>query len=220
VGLVNADDTASVDRVLSTTRAVRRRLDLQRVVDPDVVTECLRLAVQAPTGGNAQGWRWLIVTDQATRSRLADLYRAGDGGRFRRRAQRLRDSDPQTSRVYSSAEYLSEILHRVPVHVVPCMQGRVTTSSTVEAASFYGSILPAVWSFMLALRARGLGSVWTTLHLAHEREAAELLGIPDDYTQVALVPVAYTVGTEFRPASRAPVESTTFWNHWGNATRA
>jgi nitroreductase len=208
-------DTAPIDHVLSTTRAVRRRLDLDRPVDPAIVMECLRLAVQAPTGGNAQGWRWLVVTDPEVRARLADLYRAADGGRFRRRAERLKESDPQTSRVYAGAEHLSEVLDRVPVHVVPCLRGRLSTTATVEAASFYGSILPAVWSFMLALRSRGLGSVWTTLHLAHEREAAELLGVPDAYTQVALIPVAHTVGTDFRPAVREPVETTTYFDHWG-----
>ena len=214
---MNGPDRLEIDHVLTTTRAVRRRLDLDRPVEPEIVMDCLRLAVQAPTGGNVQGWRWLVVTDPAIRARLAELYRAGDGGRFHRRAERLRESDPQTSRVYANAELLSDILDRVPVHVVPCLQGRVTTTSTVEAASFYGSILPAVWSFMLALRSRGLGSVWTTLHLAHEREAAELLGIPDDYTQVALIPVAYTVGTDFKPAVRSPVETVTFWNRWGTS---
>ena len=214
---MNGPDRLGIDHVLTTTRAVRRRLDLDRPVEPEIVMDCLRLAVQAPTGGNVQGWRWLVVTDPAIRARLAELYRAGDGGRFHRRAERLRESDPQTSRVYANAELLSDILDRVPVHVVPCLQGRVTTTSTVEAASFYGSILPAVWSFMLALRSRGLGSVWTTLHLAHEREAAELLGIPDDYTQVALIPVAYTVGTDFKLAVRSPVETVTFWNRWGTS---
>lgn len=211
-----SNDTTDLDELLSTTRAVRRRLDLDRPVEPEVVMDCLRLALQAPTGGNSQGWRWLVVSDPTLRERLAALYRAGDGGRFRRRAERLRESDPQTSRVYAGAEYLAEILHRVPVLVVPCLQGRVATTATVEAASFYGSILPAVWSFMLALRSRGLGSAWTTLHLAHERQAAELLGIPEDYTQVALVPVAHTIGTGFKPAVRQPVESVTFWDRWGS----
>jgi nitroreductase len=208
-------DTTAVDHVLSTTRAVRRRLDLDRPVEPEVITECLRLAAQAPTGGNAQGWRFVVVTDAAKRARLAELYREADGGRFHRRVERYATSNPQTSRVYASAEVLSAVLDRVPVHVVPCIQGRVGSTATVEGASVFGSILPAVWSFMLALRSRGLGSVWTTLHLVHEREAAELLGIPDDFMQVALIPVAYTVGGEFKPAVRQPVEELTYWDDWG-----
>jgi nitroreductase len=205
-----------VDELLSTTRAVRRRLDLDRPVERDVVLDCLRLAIQAPTAANTQTWRWLVVTDPALKRGLADIYRRADSGRFERRADRLRESDPQTSRVYENAGWLSENLERVPVHVIPCVQGRVDGGPTIATASMYGSILPAVWSFMLALRSRGLGSVWTTLHLAFEQEAAELLGIPDDVTQVALVPVAYTVGDRFKPAVRRPVGEVTYWDRWGS----
>ena len=117
--------------------------------------------------------------------------------------------------VMQSSEYLAEHLADVPVHVIPCLLGRLPERpATVDAAGFYGSILPAVWSFMLALRSRGLGSVFTTLHLAYEREAGELLGIPDTVTQVALIPVAYTVGTDFKPAKRRPVEEITYANTW------
>ena len=119
------------------------------------------------------------------------------------------------SAVADSAVYLAEHLHEVPVHVVPCLLGRLPeTSPTVEAAGFYGSILPGVWSFMLAARARGLGTAWTTLHLAYEEEAGELLGIPATVTQVALIPVAPTIGTDFKPAKRRPVEEITYWNAW------
>jgi len=208
-------DLRSVDTLLTTTRAVRRRLDLDRPVDPGVISECLELAVQAPTGGNEQGWRWLVVTDPQIKAGLAAIYRWADGGRFERRAERTRESDPQTHRVYTSAAHLRDVLERVPVLVVPCLSGRVRTDMTVEAASFYGSILPAVWSFMLALRSRGLGSAWTTLHLAGEAEAARLLGIPDDFTQVALIPVAHTVAEVFKPATRRPAAEVTFWNTWG-----
>jgi nitroreductase len=207
-------DLWTVDELLSTTRAVRRRLDLDRPVDPQVIVECLRLALQAPTGGNTQGWRWLVVTDPQVRAELAELYRKADGGRLERAAERARETNPQTSRVYASAGYLREVLHRVPVYVVPCIRGRLQNTTTVEAASFYGSILPAVWSFMLALRARGLGSVWTTLHLVHEQEAAELLGVPDDHTQVALIPVAHTTTDVFKPAIRTPLEGVLFWDRW------
>jgi nitroreductase len=125
----------------------------------------------------------------------------------------------QTKRVYDSALYLADHLHEVPVHVIPCLVGRVDGESNGRMAGFYGSIIPAAWSFMLALRSRGLGSAWTTLHLSKEREAAGLLGIPADVTQVALLPVAYTVGTDFKPAVRPPVEGITFWNGWESGDR-
>jgi nitroreductase len=210
-------DLSTVDELLSTTRAVRRRLDLDRPVDPGVIVECLRLALQAPSGSNSQGWRWLVVTDPQVRAGLADLYRKADGGRFERRTARTRETDPATSRVYASAGYLLEVLDRVPVLVVPCIRGRLQSTATIEAASLYGSILPAVWSFMLALRSRGLGSAWTTLHLAEEEAAAELLGVPDDYSQVALIPVAHTSAAVFKPADRNPVEDVLFWERWGRS---
>lgn len=204
----------TTDRLLTTTRSVRKRLDLDRPVDPEVITACLRIAVQAPTASNRQDWRWLVVTDPEVRRGLADLYRQAGAGYLA--ASRDRATDPQTQRVYASALHLTEVLDRVPVLVVPCIERRVDPANTVAAASLYGSILPAVWSFMLALRSRGLGSAWTTLHLSREDEAAALLGIPaDTVTQVALLPVAYTVGTDFKAARRPPVEEITYWDRWG-----
>jgi len=208
-------DTAVTDHLLSTTRAVRRRLDLDRPVEKSVILDCLRLAVQAPTGSNSQTWRWMVVTDPAKRAELARLY-AETGGAYLRSAA-AGATDPQTRRVYESAVYLTEILGRVPVHVIPCIQGRIDNVPNARAAGQYGSIIPAAWSFVLALRSRGLGSVWTTLHLSREKEAAALLGIPDDMTQVALLPVAYTKGTDFNPAERPPIESITYWDTWGTA---
>jgi nitroreductase len=209
-------DIAETDRLLTTTRSVRKRLNLERPVEPEIILDCLRLAVQAPTGGNGQGWRWIVVTDPAKRAELARLY--AEGGTDYLRAQAERHADPQTRRVYQSAVYLTEILDRVPVLVIPCIEGRADNAPNLASASRYGSIIPAAWSFMLALRSRGLGSVWTTLHLYKEKEAAELLGIPEDVTQVALLPVAYTVGDDFKPAQRPPVEGITYWDGWG-ATR-
>ena len=148
--------------VLSTTRAIRKRLDLERPVDRDVVLECLRLAVQAPTGSNAQTWRWVIVTDPDTRRELARLYSEGGKGYLAQAAESA--VDPQTKRVYESALHLTDILAEVPMLVIPCIERRMDGQPTVAVASAYGSILPAAWSFMLALRSRGLGSVWTTLH--------------------------------------------------------
>jgi nitroreductase len=207
---------AETDRLLSTTRSVRKRLDLERPVPPDVIFDCLRLAVQAPTGSNSQGWRWLVVTDPTKRAELARMY--SEGGRDYLEAAAKRDLDPQTHKVYESALYLCDILERVPVHVIPCIEGRVDGKPNLATASFYGSIIPAAWSFMLALRSRGLGSAWTTLHLFKEKEAAELLGIPyDQISQIALLPVAYTLGSDFKPAERPPVETITYWDTWGSA---
>jgi nitroreductase len=210
---MDAAARAAVDHVLRTTRAVRRRLDLGRTVPREVVLECLRLAVQAPTASNAQNWRWLVVTDPAKRAALAQLYAASGTDVLAARAASA--TDDQTRRVYESALALTATLGRVPVHVIPCIEQRVDGAPTIVTASVYGSILPAAWSFILALRSRGLGSVWTTLHLAREAEAAELLGIPDNVTQVALLPVAYTLGTDFVPAARRPVEQVTYWDTWG-----
>ncbi len=209
-------DLDQTDRLLTTTRAVRRRLDLGRPVERDVVLDCIRIALQAPTGGNRQGWRWIVVDDPDLRAGLADIYRRGSEAYFEsRQADVAQSGGAQDDTVLRSAVYLKDHLHEVPVHVLPCALDRLPAGATNEAAAgFFGSILPAVWSFMLALRSRGLGSAYTTLHLNHERDAAELLGIPDTVTQVALIPVAYYTGSDFRPAARKPVEEVTYLNGW------
>ena len=205
-------DLDTVDALLSTTRAVRKRLDLARDVPDGVVLECLRLATQAPTGSNLQGWRWLVVRDPATKAALAELYRRG-GGEYLAAAAETAQAGTQTGRVFDSANYLAEHLHEVPVMVISMIVGRAD-GSVASAAGLFGSIIPAVWSFQLALRSRGLGSCYTTLHLALEREAAALLDIPDHVTQVGLLPVAYTVGTGFRPAVRRPIEELAFLDRY------
>lgn len=211
----------SVDEVLTTTRAVRKRLDLRRPVPRSVLRECLDLAVQAPTGSNSQGWHWVFVEDARKKKALSQLYRAaaepyidaipeypyGDG------------RDGRMPQIVSSARYLNEHLHEVPVLLIPCLEGRPEHVDHIPGgtASFWGSLLPAVWSFLLALRSRGLGSVWTTFHLAGEGEkrAAELLGIPyEGYCQAGLFPIAYTTGVDFRPAQRMPADEFTHWNGW------
>lgn len=209
-------DLDVTDRLLSTTRAVRRRLDLDRPVEPEVITQCLEIATQAPTGSNRQGWRFIVVTDPDMRGALADLYRKGAMPYLTKAHERARDGgNAQTERVFSSTLYLAENFERVPVHVIPCIESRIGTGSPAIAwASLMGSIFPAVWSFQLALRSRGLGSCLTTLHLNHADEAAELLGIPDGMLQVALLPVAYTIGTDFKPAKRPPVEDVIHWERW------
>lgn len=206
-------DIAMTDELLATTRAVRKRLDLDKPVPRNVIDECLELAVQAPTGSNSQGWRWLVVEDADKKKALADLYRKA--GEEYLSAASEQAADGQTKRVFTSAMYLMEHLHEVPVHVIPCITGRPPADSPAAMwAGVYGSIFPAVWNFQLALRARGLGSVLTTLHLIHEKEAAELLGIPDDVMQCALLPVGYTKGTDFKRATRDPVANITHWNEW------
>ena len=203
-------DLAAADLLLSTTRAVRRRLDFNRPVERDVLLDCVRLAQQAPTGANAQGWSWVIVTDADKRAALAEIYRDASAEYF----AAMTAADEQTKRVHASALYLREHFHQAPVHVIPCIRGRRDEVSPAAAPGFYGSILPAAWSFCLALRARGLGSAWTTLHLRLAERAAELLGIPDDYIQCALLPVAYTLGIDFRPAHRPPPETIVHWDGW------
>ncbi|HEV2309175.1 MAG TPA: nitroreductase family protein [Acidimicrobiia bacterium] len=208
------------DQLLTTTRAVRRRLDLDRPVQPSLIDECLRVALQAPNGGNQQGWHFVVVTDPETRASVADVFRRGAVAY----AQRADKPPPPTRReeerdarrrVMASAAYLFEHLHEVPVLVIPCLEGRVDARPLVDQATAYGSILPAVWSFMLAARARGLGTSWTTAHLMLEEEMAALLGIPyPEVTQVALVPVAHTLGDTFRPAPRRPLEEVAHWQRW------
>jgi len=209
-------DLSITDALLGTTRAVRKRLDLTRAVPRELINECLELAIQAPTGSNSQTWRWLVVDDPAKRKALADLYRKGAGGYLSAAGEKASaGGDVQTERVFDSATYLMEHLHEVPVHLIPCVQGKAEDPVSLTMASgLYGSIYPAVWSFQLAARARGLGTALTTLHLLHQAEAAEILGLPDDVLQVALLPVAYTLGTEFKRAKRAPVAGITHWNTW------
>ena len=207
-------DQQICDELLNTTRSVRKRLDLNKSVPREVIDECLQLAVQAPTGSNMQGWRWIVIDDPDTRAALAALYRrSAEGYLAAANEQASAGTDAQTQRVFSSAMYLMEHLHEVPIHLIPCIHGNPPNG--LAGAGFYASIYPAVLSFQLALRARGLGSCLTTLHLAHADEAATLLGIPDGITQTALLPVAYTVGADFKPAKRAPVSEITHWNSWG-----
>jgi nitroreductase len=208
-------DIATVDELLTTTRAVRKRLDLNRPVEREVILECIRLAMQAPTASNTQDWRWLIVTDPDKRAAIAEIYNS-IGAQYLAMAADSAE-DPQTKRVYQSAMSLSGTLAQVPVHVIPCIEQRIDSAELGIAAAAWASIIPAGWSFLLALRSRGLGSVWTTMHLFKEKEVAELLGIPPTVTQAALFPVAYTIGTDFRPASRPPAESITYWDSWGDA---
>lgn len=209
-------DLEVTDKLLSTTRAVRKRLDLTRDVEPEVILDCIRLSQQAPTGSNMQGWRWMVVTDAGKKKALAELY-AKAGADYLREGKKQAEAsgNAQTARVLDSAYFLVEHLHEVPVHVIPCLKGRLPDGvPPAMAAGYFGSIFPAVWSFQLALRSRGLGSALTTLHLAFADQAAEVLGMPDDVTQCGLLPVAYTIGDEFKLAERRPPQHITYWNTW------
>lgn len=216
----------SNDELLSTTRAVRKRLDFDRPVSEEVIKECMELAVQAPTGSNAQGWQFVFVTDPDKRARIGELYRQAfsiyrdmpvaihklhkDSGDTALTSSQSRSAD--------SADFLADNMGRVPAMMIPCIAGRTdapASSNIIAQTGSLGSIIPAAWNFMLAARARGIGTAWTTLHLMHEKEIADMLGIPfDDYMQVALIPIAYTKGTNFKPAYRPPVETVMHFNDW------
>lgn len=209
------------DELLCTTRAVRKRLDLDRPVPLEVIRECVELALQAPSGSNQQGWHFVVVTDDAKRAALGDIYRRAfdvyETMPFA--AGNLPFDDPSRAatqqRVQSSARYLADVMGRCPVLVVPCIEGKVDGMPNMASSSILGSIIPAAWSFCLAARARGLGTSWTSLHLWHEQEAAGVLGIPfESVTQVALIPVAYTRGTDFKPGPRVPLDSVLHVDSW------
>ena len=206
--------------ILTTTRAVRKRLDFDRPVSRELLMECLEVAIQAPTGSNAQGWQWMIVTDPEKKRVIGDLYRQSWYAYTSSGRPRYAEDDPrgrQLPRVVSSAQYLADRMHEVPVMMIPCIEGRVDRPgvTNLEIAGLYGSILPAAWSFMLAARARGLGTAWTTLHLKYEREVAQLLGIPyERYTQTALITVGFHTGGEFKPAERIPLKPIVHSDTW------
>ncbi len=211
-------DLASVDYILETTRSVRKRLDLTRPVDRATVERCLEIAIQAPSGSNRQGWKWLIVTDAEKKAKIAAYYKdswytyAG----VATRSAPGEEPSAQMQRVVSSARYLADHMHEVPMMIFPVVQGRANDASPAANAGLYGSIIPAAWSLMLALRARGIGSAWTTLHLSYEKECNEVLGIPDDFTTAALLPAAYFTGDTFQKAERVPAKELTYWETWGS----
>ncbi|MBH67736.1 MAG: nitroreductase [Rhodospirillaceae bacterium] len=210
-------DLASTDLLLSTTRAVRKRLDLGRPIDSSLIVDCIRLSQQAPTGSNRQGWRWIVITDVEKRKIIADYYRTSAGNYLEdAKNAAINRNAVQDTKVFESAQYLADNMDAVPVQIIPCID---TSHIPFDAPghkwlALGGSIFPAIWSFQLALRARGLGSCITTLHLAYENEISDLIGVPTSFSQVALLPVAYTKGTDFKPAKRPPVDEIVHWNKW------
>ena len=213
-------DLAQTDRLLTTTRAVRKRLDLQRPVEREVILECLSVASQAPSGSNSQRWRWMLVTDADKKRAIAGYYRKSWEAYMAPKLALLDPDDKASVKMTASARHLAEHMGEVPVLVIPTVLDLPPQDTMGEAqAGFWGGIFPAVWSFQLALRSRGIGSATTTLHLNYEREIGELLGMPDTVKQVALLPVAYYTGTDFSPAPRRPIEEVTYWDSWRNTSR-
>lgn len=213
-------DIANADHLLTTTRSVRRRLDFDRPVPAEVIRECLAVALQAPTGGNLQMWRFVVVTDADTRRAIADVYRRAWDAYLQAApaTYSYRDDDPRAAahpRVVSSSQYLADNLERAPVFLVPCVMGRVDDAPYFRVVTTLASVLPAVWSFMLAARARGLGTCMTTLTLMHEQDVAAILGIPDNVSQCGLIPVAYHTGDTFRAVERLPMRRIVSWDAWG-----
>jgi nitroreductase len=210
----------SADEVLKTTRSVRKRLDFDKPVERAIVEECLEIALQAPTGSNSQGWHWIIVEDAAKKKALADIYRKNFAIYASAPGRKYEEGDTRGDRqplVRDSAGYLTDNFEKAPMMMIPCIDGRLDNLPAFAGAGAWGSLLPAVWSFMLALRERAMGSAWTTIHLMNEgeKEAAELLGIPyDKVTQGGLFPIAYTIGTDFKPAKREPLSKVLHWDKW------
>ncbi|GMG88399.1 nitroreductase family protein [Biformimicrobium ophioploci] len=212
----------SADQVLTTTRAVRKRLDFERPVEMEIIKECLEIALQAPSGSNAQGWHFVVVTNSTKKQQIAELYQQSfaeyEAGPYQPTQLHTDSPEMQSTqvKVLDSARYLATNLARAPALLIPCFAGRLDQHDTPHhlVAGTYGSTLPAVWSFMLAARERGIGTCWTTLHLSFEREIARILGIPDDFSQVALTPIAYTKGTEFKPAPRKSLEGALHIDNW------
>ncbi|GGT00233.1 MULTISPECIES: nitroreductase family protein [Streptomyces] len=208
------------DQLLSTTRAVRKRLDFSRPVPRELIEECVDLATQAPTGRNRQRWHFLVVTDEDQRMVVADIYRramvTGGGAPVNARDLRRMNAHPGTmERIFDGVQYLYANIHRVPAFVIPAVEGRTERASVLDQSMTWGSILPAVWSFMLAARARGLGTCWTTAQGPLERELAKALGVPyDEVMLAAFLPLAYTIGTDFKPARRIPRDEVLHWDTW------
>lgn len=204
------------DTLLTTTRSVRRKLDLDRPVDPAVVVECLRIAQQAPcAGAMIDDFRWLVISDPQVKAAVARPVREAG------RASHAEYGHRVNARTLASGGHLLDVLDRVPVLIAACLRGRPEGLGNAELSAFYGSAYPALWSLQLALRARGLGSTLVGYHLAgREHDVARLLGIPADVTQISLLAVAHTTTSDFAPASRPPVQEITYWDRWGTTRDA
>ncbi len=210
MGPMTEFDLSQTDRLLTTTKQVRKRLDLTRPVDLEVVLDCIDIASAAPMGGNLERNRWMIIDDPDLKARIGEIYAKVGGPYLRANAETVAAGSRQ-ERVIESSEFLVDHLAEVPVLLLAMRLDRPDPS---QAAGYFGSVVPGVWSFQMAARSRGLGSTWTTFHLAHEAEVAEMLGIPPTVTQVALLPVAHYTGDTFSPAPRRPAREITYRNQW------
>lgn len=209
-------DVGETDRLLTTTRTVRRRLDLNTPIDMAEVRDALRVALQAPSNSNRQAWRWILITEPVVRRRVAALYRQAYDELASPASVAAPSGEDARDRLMASTDHLARVLDQVPLLVIPCVLDRLAPDGpTRKAANLFGGIYPAVWSLQLALHSRGYGSALTTMHLAYEAEVAAILGIPDSVTQVGLLPVARFTGETFRAAERASVEDVAFADHWG-----
>ena len=209
-------DYESVHHALRTTRSVRRRLDFERPVPPEVIEECIDVATQAPTGLNRESWRFVVVTDPGRKREIGDLYRRVFDGIVAEVAKLPpQPEEDRPRRLGTTYRELADRLHELPALIVVCSLGQPSRDDTAQQVAFYGSVLPAAWSLMVALRARGLGSTWTTLLVRESAEVGRILDIPDDVTQTVLLPVAYTLGAKLRPAERTPAREVTVWNAGG-----
>ncbi len=211
------------DQLLTTTRAVRKRLDFDRPVEDSVIRECVEIAMQSPSGSNNMTMQFVVVRDEAKRKAIGEVYRQcyeiyrSLDGIYIGSIEKSNDAEnAQQSRSASSADFLGEHMGDAPALVLACNVGsRVEGAPAMMAASMMGNVLPAMWSFMLAARARGLGTAWTTVHLMMEQQVADIVGIPFDTVQQAcLSPLAYTKGTDFKSAARPDADSIIHWDTW------
>lgn len=214
-------DAEAVHHALRTTRSVRRRLDFERPIEPEVIEECIAVATQAPTGIPREGWRFVVITDPPVKRQVAELYRSAfdEFAEARRAAARL-DPELEIPAPRPTYRQLADRLHEFPALILVCSVGRPPPDDVALQVAYYGSVLPAAWSLMVALRARGIGSTWTTLLVRHERRAARVLGIPDDVTQTVLLPAGYLRDAVLRPAERLAPDAVTYWNAWGRTRSA
>jgi nitroreductase len=211
-------DLAHTDRLLTTTRAVRKRLDLTRPVPRRLILDCVRISTQGPAGGNHQKWRWVIVDDPDKKQVIADAYRRTYAPYIeqQQRAVERAGNQGEKDAIIDSSMHLADVLQDVPVLAIPCALGSPDDAGSIGGAAqgWWGSVIPSIWSYCLAARSRGLGTAWTTLHLGDEATVAEALGIPATVTQLACIPTAFHTGDDFKPATRKPVEQVTYWNTW------
>ncbi len=202
-------DAASVDEALTTTRSVRLRLDLERPVDPQIILDCIDIAEQAPSGGNQGSRRWIVVRDPALKARLAEIYLEAAGNWMIEARDKVAGTDHPQAKVMASAAHLAEHLAEVPAIVIPTIIGIHDGSGR---PGLFDSVIQSAWSFCVALRARGLGTAWTTAILSRDHELRQILGIPEGMTQIAMLPVAWTKGTEFKRAPRYPARQITYFD--------